>query len=61
MWMRKNCPHIPFERFADDVVCHCVSEGQAKWLRAAIERRFAECRLELHPQKTKTVYPKKSS
>jgi len=58
MWMQKNCPHIPFERFADDVVCHCVSEAQAKWLKAAIDRRFAECRLELHPQKTKIVYCK---
>jgi RNA-directed DNA polymerase len=58
MWMRKNCPHIPFERFADDVVCHCTSEAQAIWLKVEIEQRFAECRLELHPQKTKIVYCK---
>jgi len=58
MWMRKNCPHIAFERYADDVVCHCTSEGQAKWLKAAIEKRLAECRLELHPEKTKIVYCK---
>ena len=58
MWMRKNCPHISFERFADDVVCHCTSEAQAKWLKVMIEERFAECRLELHPQKTKIVYCK---
>lgn len=58
MWMRKNCPYILFERFADDVVCHCSSEGQAKWLKVEIEQRFAECRLELHPQKTKVVYCK---
>lgn len=58
MWMRKNCSHIPFERFADDVVCHCTSEAQAKWLKVEIEQRFAECRLELHPQKTKIVYCK---
>ena len=58
MWMRKNYPHIPFERFADDVVCHCTSETQAKWLQAAIEQRFAECWLELHPEKTKIVYCK---
>jgi len=57
-WMLRNCPRIRFERFADDVVCHCISEAQAKWLRVAIERRFAECRLELHPQKTKIVYCK---
>lgn len=58
MWMRRTCSHIPFERFADDVVCHCRSEAQAKWLKAAIEQRLAECRLELHPQKTKIVYCK---
>jgi len=58
MWMRKNFPHIAFERFADDVVCHCTSEAQAKWLRVEIEKRFAECWLELHPQKTKIVYCK---
>jgi RNA-directed DNA polymerase len=57
-WLRKKYPHIPFERFADDVVCHCTSEAQAKWLRAAIEQRFAERRLELHPEKTKIVYCK---
>lgn len=58
VWMRKNCPYLPFERFADDVVCHCKSETQAKWLKSVIEERFAECRLELHPQKTKIVYCK---
>lgn len=58
MWMRKNFPYVSFERFADDVVCHCTSEAQAKWLRVEIEKRFAGCRLELHPQKTKIVYCK---
>ena len=58
VWMRKNCPQIPFERFADDVVCHCTSEAQANGLKVLIEERFAECRLELHPQKTKIVYCK---
>ncbi len=58
MWMQRNYPHIPFERFADDVVCHCTGEAQAQLVQAAIERRFAQCRLELHPQKTKIVYCK---
>ena len=22
-WMQRNCPYIPFERYADDIVCHC--------------------------------------
>ena len=25
MWMARNSPHIPFERYADDAVCHCKS------------------------------------
>jgi RNA-directed DNA polymerase len=57
-WMTKHYPDVPFERFADDVLCHCVSEEQAKKLREALEKRFAECGLQLHPEKTKIVYCK---
>jgi RNA-directed DNA polymerase len=58
MWMRRTCPDIPFERYADDAICHCRSEAQARALRASLERRFAECGLMLHPAKTKIVYCK---
>jgi group II intron reverse transcriptase/maturase len=57
-WMRRNCSDIPFERYADDAVCHCKSKAQAKWLKAALESRFEEVGLELHPGKTKIVYCK---
>jgi group II intron reverse transcriptase/maturase len=57
-WMATRHPNIPFERFADDALCHCVSEAQARWLKCVLEQRFAECGLELHPQKTKIVYCK---
>ena len=57
-WMARNYPDIPFERFADDALCHCVSEAQAKILKEALEKRFAECGLQLHPEKTKIVYCK---
>ncbi len=40
------------------MVCHCTSEAQAKRLKVAIEERLVECRLELHPEKTKVVYCK---
>jgi RNA-directed DNA polymerase len=46
-WMGRAFPTVPFERYADDVVCHCSSESQAKKLRVAVEQRFAVCRLEL--------------
>ncbi|MGH9664844.1 MAG: group II intron reverse transcriptase/maturase [Bryobacteraceae bacterium] len=55
-WIRRKYPTIPFERYADDAICHCQSEAQALELRQALERRFAECKLQLHPQKTKIVY-----
>ena len=57
-WMDKHYRLIPFERFADDAICHCVSEEQARELRDALEKRFAECGLQLHPEKTKIVYCK---
>src|ERR1035438_2640611 len=59
--MGRKYPHIPFERYADDVICHCRSEAQAKHLKAAIEERLATWRLELHPQKTKIVFCKSGS
>jgi hypothetical protein len=54
--MQRHYPHDPFERFADDVICYRVSEAQAQALRTALARRFADCGLKLHPQKTKIVY-----
>ena len=57
-WMRREHPDIPFERYADDAICHCRSEAQALELRQALEQRFADCLLQLHPQKTKVVYCK---
>jgi len=60
-WMKRNNPDIPFERYADDVICHCRSEEQALLLREALEARLAACKLELHPKKTKIVYCKDSN
>lgn len=57
-WMGRSHSSIPFERFADDIICHCRSEAQAQRLKVALERRLVECGLELHPSKTKIVYCK---
>jgi RNA-directed DNA polymerase len=57
-WMDREFPDIPFERYADDAICHCRSEAQALELHQALKQRFAECLLQLHPQKTKIVYCK---
>ena len=52
---------IPFERYADDILVHCKSEKQAKWIKTVIERRLKHCRLELNAEKTKIVYCKDSN
>lgn len=57
-WMRRNYPHILFERYADDIIVHCKGKTQAKRLRDAIEQRLGECKLQLHPEKTRIVYCK---
>jgi RNA-directed DNA polymerase len=58
MWMARTYPHVPFERYADDIICHCKSAKEAQALWSALADRFAVCKLVLHPQKTKIVYCK---
>jgi RNA-directed DNA polymerase len=60
MWMAREFPAVPFERFADDLVIHCVKEREARKLREALESRLVEVWLELHPDKTRIVYCKNS-
>ena len=57
-WMRRTMPGVPFERYADDIICHCRTEREALALRQMLDRRFSECGLALHPEKTKLVYCK---
>jgi len=59
-WMRRNHSNISFERYADDTICHCVSLKQAEFIKRAISKRFAECKLELNEEKTKIVYCKRN-
>jgi RNA-directed DNA polymerase len=60
-WMRRNHPHIPFERYADDSICHCKSKAEAENLIKAIKERLAACKLALNETKTKIVYCKDSN
>ena len=57
-WMRINQPGNPFERYADDIVIHCKTEKEAVDLLEKIKNRLRECKLEVHPEKTKIVYCK---
>jgi len=60
-WMSREHPACPFERYADDVVIHCSSQEQALQVKAAVEARLRQCRLEAHPDKTCIVYCRDSN
>lgn len=55
IWMEKYHPEKPFERYADDIVVHCMTEKQALFVKSVIQKRMKECKLCLHPEKTKIV------
>ena len=57
-WMKTNYLGIPFERYADDIICHCKSLEQAMFIQGKIEKRLEGCKLELNREKTKIVYCK---
>ncbi|MBU0993943.1 MAG: group II intron reverse transcriptase/maturase [Proteobacteria bacterium] len=58
VWVVKNWHGIQFERYADDIICHCVSEREAIELKACLNDRFNQCGLQLHPAKTKIAFCK---
>lgn len=58
VWMTKHHQNKPWGRYADDAVCHCKTETEAQELLVELGRRFTECKLELHPDKTKIIYCK---
>jgi RNA-directed DNA polymerase len=58
VWMTKNYPNAPWCRYADDGLVHCGSVKEAREIKLALEARFAECGLTMHPTKTKIVYCK---
>ena len=60
VWVEKRWQGIQFERYADDIVCHCVSEREAVKLKEILTKRFTACGLTLHPTKTKIAYCKSS-
>ncbi|MFZ1571325.1 MAG: group II intron reverse transcriptase/maturase [Candidatus Kapaibacterium sp.] len=57
-WFDKNHPEVRFVRYADDVVVHCKSEQQAKYILAQIMTRLGEVKLTIKESKTKIAYCK---
>ncbi len=56
--MTRTHPDLPWCRYADDGLVHCRSGQEADALKGELQTRLAECRLEMHPTKTKVVYCK---
>lgn len=56
MWVVRTARHVLFERYADDIVCHCATRAQAEWFLHALDQRMRACGLQLHPEKTRLVY-----
>jgi RNA-directed DNA polymerase len=54
-WMAVHEPRLRFARYDDDAVVHCSTLREAQRLQEVLERRFKECGLELHPEKSKIV------
>ncbi|GBF20479.1 MULTISPECIES: group II intron reverse transcriptase/maturase [Arenibacter] len=57
-WMKKYYNHIPFERYADDCICHFRTLEEAEYMHEKIKMRMEQCGLALNKKKTKIVYCK---
>jgi RNA-directed DNA polymerase len=57
-WMGKTFPTNGFERYCDDIVVHCQSEGQARHILSKIVEQLAIWGLEVNLEKTRIVYCK---
>jgi group II intron reverse transcriptase/maturase len=57
-WIAMNHNLVKFERYADDVIIHCRTQEEAGKVLESCIKRFNECKLMLHPDKTHVVYNK---
>jgi RNA-directed DNA polymerase len=60
-WRGRQYPGVPWGRYADNGLIHCPTGLQAQTLKGALAARWADCGLELHPEKTRRVYCKEGS
>ena len=57
-WLEVNYPDIEWCRYADDGLLHCKTLKQSEFFMDILRKRFKECGLEMHPEKTKIAYCK---
>jgi RNA-directed DNA polymerase len=58
LWLTREFPGCPFERYADDAVVHCRTKAQAEAVLGALRNRMEQVGVRLHPGKTRIVYCK---
>ena len=60
-WFTRQYKHLKFVRYADDIVAFARTREEAEKVLSAIRERLQECKLEVHPDKTRIVYCKDSN
>lgn len=60
-WMDTHHKANPWCRYADDGLVHCKTFSEAQTLLDLLAKRFKDCGLEIHPEKTEIVYCKDST
>ena len=61
LWMVREFPGCPFERYADDAIVHRATHREADYVLDRVAARMQEVGLRLHPDKTRIVYCKDSN
>lgn len=61
LWMEKEKGWTAWERYADDIVVHCVRKEDAQKVLQQIRERLSEYGLQLNEAKTKIVYCKQQN
>lgn len=44
-WMQKTQPYVQFECYCDDIIVHCKSEQQTRFIKVRINERMKECKM----------------
>ncbi|MDR1518910.1 MAG: group II intron reverse transcriptase/maturase [Planctomycetota bacterium] len=60
-WLVREHPGTAFCRYADDGVIHCRNREQAEQVMREVGERLLQCKLEMHPEKSRIVYCRDSN
>lgn len=57
-WIQLRNPQFQWARYADDGLIHCRTLDEAEGMMERLKQRMEECKLEIHPEKSKIIYCK---